>query len=90
MSKFLGMSDVSADEATRKLEDALPTIRRVNEQFKNPVRPDHLAFGSVSKKLHTILLKSVQNNIDWRFFTNISPIFVRSDIIYTSIVPECN
>ncbi len=35
ISSFLGLPDASGDEATEKLEAALPTIRRVNEQFRN-------------------------------------------------------
>ena len=31
------MSGMNADDMTRKLEDMLPTIRQVNEQFRDPV-----------------------------------------------------
>ena len=34
---MLGMQNMNTDEMTKKLEDMLPTIRQVNEQFKNPV-----------------------------------------------------
>ena len=34
---ILGMPDVNTDEMTRKLEEILPVIKQVNEQFKNPV-----------------------------------------------------
>lgn len=36
MAGMMGMQNVNTDEMTRKLEDMLPTIRQVNEQFKNP------------------------------------------------------
>uniref|UniRef100_A0A914V5K4 ATPase ASNA1 homolog n=1 Tax=Plectus sambesii TaxID=2011161 RepID=A0A914V5K4_9BILA len=36
VSRLMGMPDASGDEATRKLEDALPIIQKVNQQFKNP------------------------------------------------------
>lgn len=35
---ILGMSDFNTDDMTRKLEEILPVIRQVNEQFRNPVR----------------------------------------------------
>ena len=31
------MQDMNADQMTNKLEDTLPVIRQVSEQFKNPV-----------------------------------------------------
>lgn len=33
---ILGMSDFNTDDMTRKLEEILPVIKQVNEQFKNP------------------------------------------------------
>lgn len=36
ISGLLGMTDTNTDEMTRKLEEILPVIRQVNEQFKNP------------------------------------------------------
>jgi arsenite-transporting ATPase len=33
---MLGMSDINTDDMTRKLEEILPVIKQVNEQFKNP------------------------------------------------------
>jgi arsenite-transporting ATPase len=33
---LMGMPDVNTDEMTKKLEDMLPVIKQVNEQFKNP------------------------------------------------------
>ncbi|XP_074640536.1 ATPase ASNA1 homolog isoform X2 [Tubulanus polymorphus] len=33
---MLGMQELNADEMTKKLEDILPVIRQVNEQFRNP------------------------------------------------------
>lgn len=38
MAGLLGMSDFNTDDMTRKLEEILPVIRQVNEQFRNPVR----------------------------------------------------
>ena len=37
MATMLGMPDVNTDEMTKKLEEILPVIKQVNEQFKNPV-----------------------------------------------------
>ena len=37
MAGFLGMQDVNADAMTGKLEEMLPIIRQVNEQFRDPV-----------------------------------------------------
>ena len=34
---MLGMHDLSADHMADKLEDTLPVIKQVSEQFKNPV-----------------------------------------------------
>jgi arsenite/tail-anchored protein-transporting ATPase len=34
---MLGMQDMNTDDMTRKLEEILPVIKQVNEQFKNPV-----------------------------------------------------
>jgi arsenite-transporting ATPase len=36
VSGLLGMSDVNTDDMSRKLEEILPVIKQVNEQFKNP------------------------------------------------------
>lgn len=36
MATMLGMPDVNTDEMTKKLEEILPVIKQVNEQFKNP------------------------------------------------------
>jgi arsenite-transporting ATPase len=33
---MLGMQDINTDDMTRKIEDILPVIKQVNEQFKNP------------------------------------------------------
>ena len=37
MAGMLGLQDVNTDEMTKKLEDMLPVIRQVNEQFRDPV-----------------------------------------------------
>ena len=34
---MLGMQELNVDEMTKKLEDMLPVIRQVNEQFRDPV-----------------------------------------------------
>jgi len=36
VSGLLGMSDVNTDDMSKKLEEILPVIKQVNEQFKNP------------------------------------------------------
>ncbi|KAL9951052.1 hypothetical protein ACROYT_G043645 [Oculina patagonica] len=41
---MLGMQDMNADHMTQKLEDTLPIIRQVSEQFKNP---EHTTFVCV-------------------------------------------
>ena len=37
MGGLLGMQNFNADEMTSKLEEMLPVIREVNEQFRDPV-----------------------------------------------------
>ena len=34
---FLGLSEFNPDDMSSKLEDVLPVIRQVNEQFRDPV-----------------------------------------------------
>ena len=34
---MLGINDMNADQMTKKLEDTLPVIQQVSQQFKNPV-----------------------------------------------------
>ena len=34
---LLGINDMNADQMTKKLEDTLPVIQQVSQQFKNPV-----------------------------------------------------
>ena len=34
---MLGIHDMNADNMTKKLEDTMPVIQQVSEQFKNPV-----------------------------------------------------
>ena len=38
MCNMLGLSDMNADQLASKLEETLPVIRSVSEQFKDPVR----------------------------------------------------
>jgi len=35
MSSLLGLNDINADDAMKKLDNVLPTIRQVNQQFRN-------------------------------------------------------
>lgn len=39
MCNMLGLGDMNADQLASKLEETLPVIRSVSEQFKDPVRP---------------------------------------------------
>ncbi|RMX47196.1 hypothetical protein pdam_00018540 [Pocillopora damicornis] len=41
---LLGVNDMNADQMTKKLEDTLPVIQQVSQQFKNP---DHTTFVCV-------------------------------------------
>lgn len=41
---LLGINDMNADQMTKKLEDTLPVIQQVSQQFKNP---DHTTFVCV-------------------------------------------
>jgi len=60
MAAMLGMPDINTDEMTKKLEEILPVIKQVNEQFKNPVSnasplplPLHLPLGPPSTETVT-------------------------------------
>ena len=37
MANMMGMPEMNIDEMTKKIEDMLPVIRDVNQQFRNPV-----------------------------------------------------
>ena len=37
MGRMFGMHDVNADKMTEKIEEMLPVIKRVNEQFRDKV-----------------------------------------------------
>ena len=39
MCNMLGLGDMNADQLASKLEETLPVIRSVSEQFKDPVSP---------------------------------------------------
>ena len=47
---MFGMQDLNADYMATKLEDTLPVIRQVSEQFKNPVSVRTL------NSIHTIVV----------------------------------
>jgi arsenite-transporting ATPase len=40
MCNMLGLGDMNADQLASKLEETLPVIRSVSEQFKDPVSYD--------------------------------------------------
>lgn len=40
MCNMLGLGDMNADQLASKLEETLPVIRSVSEQFKDPVSFD--------------------------------------------------
>lgn len=67
---MLGLGDMNADQLASKLEETLPVIRSVSEQFKDPVsdsqeasapcsqaceRPCSLSFGEWPVTLHLVL-----------------------------------
>lgn len=35
---MLGLRDMTADQATSKMQETLDVVRQINTQFKNPVR----------------------------------------------------
>lgn len=45
MCNMLGLGDMNADQLASKLEETLPVIRSVSEQFKDPVRPPTGTWG---------------------------------------------
>lgn len=47
MCNMLGLGDMNADQLASKLEETLPVIRSVSEQFKDPV--SHSFFTRVSE-----------------------------------------
>lgn len=53
MCNMLGLGDMNADQLASKLEETLPVIRSVSEQFKDPVSSGNdlgLAFGFGSSR----------------------------------------
>ena len=42
MCNMLGLGDMNADQLASKLEETLPVIRSVSEQFKDPVSNAHI------------------------------------------------
>ena len=57
---MLGMQELNADDMTRKLEDILPVIRQVNEQFRDPVS----AFSMTESSFASHMLMSL---VIWYF-----------------------
>lgn len=48
MCNMLGLGDMNADQLASKLEETLPVIRSVSEQFKDPVSPMFFCFVFLS------------------------------------------
>ncbi|MGH0188551.1 UNVERIFIED_CONTAM: hypothetical protein FKN15_030083 [Acipenser sinensis] len=46
MCNMLGLGDMNADQLASKLEETLPVIRSVSEQFKDPLKPKQPCDGS--------------------------------------------
>jgi hypothetical protein len=59
----MGLQGINADEMTRKLEDMLPVIRQVNEQFKNPVSTFIPCPRLVISNVQTPNLRNLSKNI---------------------------
>lgn len=45
MCNMLGLGDMNADQLASKLEETLPVIRSVSEQFKDPVSHPGCSFN---------------------------------------------
>ena len=61
MAGMMGMAEMNADDMTRKLEEMLPVIRDVNEQFKDPVCIVMLFFYRNQQDIHLILVTFKSN-----------------------------
>lgn len=48
MCNMLGLGDMNADQLASKLEETLPVIRSVSEQFKDPVSITLVGVGFVT------------------------------------------
>ena len=59
---MLGMQELNADEMTRKLEDMLPVIRQVNEQFRDPVSEFSMTESIVFTSYMLVML------VSWYFY----------------------
>lgn len=53
MCNMLGLGDMNADQLASKLEETLPVIRSVSEQFKDPVSIIHLIVSLFTSHLLT-------------------------------------
>lgn len=54
MCNMLGLGDMNADQLASKLEETLPVIRSVSEQFKDPVSQFDLYSFCFALRLHQI------------------------------------
>lgn len=53
MCNMLGLGDMNADQLASKLEETLPVIRSVSEQFKDPVSHSSCSYNpNTSLLLH--------------------------------------
>lgn len=53
MCNMLGLGDMNADQLASKLEETLPVIRSVSEQFKDPVSIIHFIVSLFTSHLLT-------------------------------------
>lgn len=52
MCNMLGLGDMNADQLASKLEETLPVIRSVSEQFKDPVSDSSYSYSISTLLVH--------------------------------------
>lgn len=67
MCNMLGLGDMNADQLASKLEETLPVIRSVSEQFKDPVSPFATSIASVWSYV-VFTPDPIPCNLEWKRF----------------------